>query len=957
MRSSVILILTSLFLLSCRSTTKTAGNEENVPQFTTNMRQLTFDGRRAGEGYFSRDGQQMVFQSERESDNPFYQIYLLDMRSGSTRRISPGKGKTTCAWIKPDGKKILFASTHHDPESAKKAMAEWEERKNPKSKYSWSFDDAYEIYETDMFGKNPRNLTRAKGYDAEGSYSPDGQWIAFASNRAAYDGKMTPEQQQAFARDASVMMDLYIMRADGSGVKRLTTHFGYDGGPFFSPDGKRLTFRRFAPDGHSAEVYTINVDGTDERKITDLKAMSWAPFYHPSGDYLIFATNKNGYANFELYIVDVNGQRPAVRATNLPGFDGLPVFTPDGKGLAWTHSNERGEAQIYRADWNDALAREKLGLAQAVPAPQGAALPDLTSNSKRWVEYLAQEKFAGRMTGGPTEPEYTETLAAEFRKLGLKPVSGESFIQIYEFVRGVKLEDGNTLTFKIDGNAEVIKVGADWIPLSFALNGDYPNAGAAFAGYAIVAPENGKLPAYDSYANLDVKDKWVVAFNGLPEDVENERRFQLHAYSSPQHKAMMARQRGARGLILVGDTRAPEIPIKLVFDGRSEQAGIPVLRVSNAAGDKLFAALGATRAEWTRKLASGKIENAAIPKVDIEAAIRLSPEKGIARNVMAKLEAPGATWTTMIGAHLDHLGQGEGGNSLSKTKNVIHYGADDNASGVAGVMQIAHALSQRTKNGGLKLKQNVIFALWTGEEIGVLGSSHFAKSLAKPGAPRISAYINMDMIGRFTDHVLVQGVGSAKEWRSLIERNNMRSPMNVRMQEDPYLPTDSLPFYMKKIPAISFFTGSHAQYHTGEDKPELLNYPALEKIARWIEELTILNAQAPRPLLTYQKVEGGKNPTSGSRGFRLYLGTIPDYAQESGKGVKITGTSKDSPAEKAGVQPGDTIVELGGMKIQNLHDYAYCLQALKADQKIKMKVVRSGLEKELEITPVLKTQQ
>ncbi len=262
----------------------------------------------------------------------------------------------------PDDRKVLFASTHADPDLKKKEAEEWAERKEPKKKYNWSFDEAYEIYEATPDGKNLKNLTTAKGYDAEGSYSPDGQWIAFASNRAAYQQKLSSEDQAKFDRDPSYMMDIYIMRADGTDVKRLTDVKGYDGGPFFSPDGRRITFRRFTEDGHSAEVYTMNIDGTDQKRLTHMNAMSWAPFYHPSGDYLIFATNKEGYANFELYMVDVNGERAPVRASNLPNFDGLPVFTPDGQHVLWTHANDAGEAQLYLGDWNDRLAREQLRL-------------------------------------------------------------------------------------------------------------------------------------------------------------------------------------------------------------------------------------------------------------------------------------------------------------------------------------------------------------------------------------------------------------------------------------------------------------------------------------------------------------------------------------------------------------------------------------------------------------------
>lgn len=956
MRALVSIV--ALSLLSCashdRKTEVPAAPGPGAPAvYISNMRQLTFEGRRAGEGYLSKDGQQLIFQSEREADNPFYQIYLMDLQTGKTHRVSPGQGKTTCSWIHPDGKKVLFASTHADPDLKKKAAEEWEERKAPKKKYNWSFDDAYEIYEADANGKNLKNLTHTKGYDAEGSYSPDGKWIAFASNRAAYTGKLDPEEQKKFGRDPSYMMDIYIMKADGTQVKQLTNVKGYDGGPFFSPDGKRITFRRFSEDGHSAEVYTMNIDGTDQKQITNLKAMSWAPFYHPSGDYLIFATNKEGYANFELYMVDVNGTRPPVRASVLPNFDGLPVFTPDGHGLIWTHSNENGEAQLYRADWNDALARQALQLPAGAPSLKRLAQAQPVDEAKQWVEYLASDNFGGRPTGGASESEYSNKLAEAFKEMGLKPGNGKSYFQKYEFTSGIELGPKNELNLEIGGKKVAAKIGKDWIPLSYSKNGSFAQAPVVFAGYGISAPAANAQGEYNSYSGLDVKGKWVLAFSGLPEDVPNDRRFHLHIYSRLQHKATVARLNGALGLILIEDSSTPSPELKLNFEGRNDEAGLAVLRLSPALADQIFAAAGSTRAQWTQKLIKGDLATLPLADFKASATVDLKLVKSRSQNILAQLETPGATNAVIVGAHLDHLGLGDGGTSLSKVKGAIHYGADDNASGVAGVMQVARTLSNKVKNGELKLRQNVYFGLWTGEEIGVLGSNYFAKSSVKNN--KITASINMDMIGRLRESLIVQGLGSAKEWKSLVEQTNFKTPMTLTTQEDPYLPSDALSFYMAGLPSIMLFTGSHPQYHTGEDKPALINYDGLVKTADWAANMTAILASSPTPLVKYVKVEASPRKDQG-RGFRLYLGTIPDYTQESKGGVAISGTSKDSPAEKAGLQAGDVITELGGMKIQNLNDYVYCLQALKANEKIKIRLLRAGNEKEFDITPVLKGQ-
>ena len=324
-----------------------------------NARQITFEGRRAGEGYFSSDGSKMVFQSERDPSNPFYQIYLTDFETGDLVRVSPGFGKTTCAWIHPKGDKVLFASTQRDPEARKKQADEIALRESGKERrYAWDYDSTFELFETVVGTDQYRQLTDAVGYDAEASYSPDGSQIVFASNRAAYDKPLTGRAKQMFEVDPAYMIDIYIMNADGTNVRQLTDIKGYDGGPFFSSDGERICWRRFSEDGASAEIFTMRTDGSDVRRLTNIGAMSWAPFFHPSGDYLIFTTNRHGFANFELYLVRADGEGEPVRVSYTDGFDGLPVFLPNGSQISWTSTRTpQKQSQIFLADWADASAR------------------------------------------------------------------------------------------------------------------------------------------------------------------------------------------------------------------------------------------------------------------------------------------------------------------------------------------------------------------------------------------------------------------------------------------------------------------------------------------------------------------------------------------------------------------------------------------------------------------------
>ena len=339
--------------------------------FLSRIRRLTVEGKRAGEGYWSPDGKRLVFQSEREPGNPFYQIYTLDLTTGETKRISSGYGKTTCAFFRPGTSELEFASTHLDPKSKQYQQDELDFRASGKERrYSWDYDPSMDIFSYDEKTGAMKQLTTAKGYDAEAGYSPDGQWIAFSSMRDAYNRTLTPAEQKQLETDPSYFAEVYIMKADGSEQKRLTNWPGYDGGTFFTKDG-RIVWRHFEENGLIANVYTMKPDGTDRKQLTDFGSMSWAPYEHPSGEYFLFASNKLGFENFEVFMVDKDGLKEPVRITYADGFDGLPVPSPDGKQMAWTSSRAGGQGaagQIYLAQWNHEAAMAAL---KAAPLRQG----------------------------------------------------------------------------------------------------------------------------------------------------------------------------------------------------------------------------------------------------------------------------------------------------------------------------------------------------------------------------------------------------------------------------------------------------------------------------------------------------------------------------------------------------------------------------------------------------------
>lgn len=943
-----------------------------MAELLSNVRQLTFEGRRAGEGYFNADGSLMVFQSERDPSNPYYQIYLMDMETGDIERVSPGIGKTTCAWIHPSNRQVLYASTHEDPDAEEKMRAELDLRASGKERrYAWDYDEQYDIYVQDLETGERRNLTRTLGYDAEGAFSPDGERIVFASNRRAYAGEMTPSEAEVFEHDKSSMMDLYLMDADGSNVRRLTTAPGYDGGPFFGADGKRITWRRFSRDGATAEIYTMDLAGGEERQITRMGALSWAPFFHPSGEYLIFSSNREGFANFELFMVDVEGRGEPVRVTYRDGFDGLPVFTPDGERLSWTSNGTTGKkSQLFIADWDHAAARRLLGLddrAKAAPIttpsdPVAGTENAITAEDARLhVERLAGEEMAGRMTGSEGERRATEYVARVFEQLDLAPGGDSgSWYQSFPFTAGIRLGAKNRLEISGVQPPLAVEPDRDWRPLGLSRVGEVPAGEIVFTGYGIFAPGVDGVPDYDSYGDLDVEGKWVMVFRFQPESVPPEWRRHLVHYSDLAYKAAEARRRGALGLIVVTgpNAAARDRLVELKQDAGAAGTSLAAISVSDSLAARILSASGKDPKSLQDGLDDGKESGGfAIPGVTLAARIDFEREQRRGRNVIGVLKAdpPAVLPPVILGAHVDHLGHGQGSGSLATDdeRGEIHYGADDNASGVAALLEAAQYLAKRQKQGRLKAVRDIVFVAWSGEELGTLGSSHFVEAAADGDdglRGEVSAYLNMDMVGHLREKAWLQGVGSSSVWSREIERRNVPVGLPVATQDDPYLPTDSTPFYMKGVPVLNAFTGAHEDYSTPRDTADKLNYEGIRDIARLMAGITgSLAASGEEP--DYREVE--RRGTGLSRKhLRAYLGTIPAYGQEEGlKGVKLQGTVKGSPAEKADVRGGDVLVGLAGVEIETIYDFMSALAGLKVGEPAEMTVLRDGTRLRLEVVP------
>lgn len=325
-------------------------DEAAEAKFLANQRQVTFGLPRAGEGYFSANGEWIVYQAY-PIGYPFYQIYVQKTDEKVPRLLSTGRGRTTCAYFHPDGTKVLFASSHTDPKIDETELkARDEAAKGGRRRYLWDFDPHMDIYVVNFDGTGMKRLTDSPGYDAEGSYSSDGKQIVFTSSR---DGDP----------------DLYIMDADGSNVRQLTNQPGYDGGPFFSPDNKWVIFRSDRQKEHMLQLFAISVDGKKEVQLTDnLEQVNWCPFFHPSGKYLVWAgaDYSKGPANapFHLFTMELEWSADSVKGgqisqiTHSTAQDVLPVFSPDGKRLMWTSTRTPdGTSQLWMADWLRATSR------------------------------------------------------------------------------------------------------------------------------------------------------------------------------------------------------------------------------------------------------------------------------------------------------------------------------------------------------------------------------------------------------------------------------------------------------------------------------------------------------------------------------------------------------------------------------------------------------------------------
>ena len=534
-----------------------------------------------------------------------------------------------------------------------------------------------------------------------------------------------------------------------------------------------------------------------------------------------------------------------------------------------------------------------------------------------------------------------EFVAERFRQLGLKPTTENgSYFQHFSFIARVHPGPGNALVFELPGGTRTATVEEDFRPLSFSSSGS-ASGEVVFAGYGIHASDLG----YDDYAGLDVKGKVVLVLRYSPDGDDPASRFQPHM--ALRRKASEARALGAIAvLVATGPVGAKETtPVKISFDASFVDSGLPVLGLSTPLAEALLAGHGFTLAELQQRMNERK-EPASRPLgVTVKLTTDVVQERADAVNVVALLPGSDPALSdevVLVGAHYDHLGYGgEGTNTLAPDVRAVHPGADDNASGTAGMLEIARRMVTA------RPARTLVFVAFSGEEEGLLGSSHFVQHPPLP-KEKIVAMLNLDMVGRpkAGPALTIGGYGTAAQWPGLVEKLNANHHLKLSTNKGGFGASDHSSFYAADIPVLFLFTGAHEDYHKPSDTADRINYPGMAEVVGFAADLTLRVAGLPqRP--TFQKV--ADEGTGERRSFKVRTGVIPEFGYE-GPGVKLSGVRGGSAADKAGLKAGDIVVLFGPREIRNIYDYMYALGDHKAGETVVLKVLRGKETLDLSVT-------
>lgn len=577
------------------------------------------------------------------------------------------------------------------------------------------------------------------------------------------------------------------------------------------------------------------------------------------------------------------------------------------------------------------------------------------------VSYLAHDEREGRAPGTEGIEAAADYIASAFKDVGLKPAPGaDGYFQPFTLGGSPKLGKPTTLVFHGPGDRSLDAAKDDMAPLAIGTGGTVKGAPLVFAGYGITARDPARKLDYDDYAGVDVKDKVVLVLRREPQLDRDDSPFdgkRNSSFATFQHKATNAFQHGAAAVVLVNDEAGlkGEKDELLAFGGAGTEvySALPFLMAKRSFADKLLKDAGQpSLAELEKAIdAEAKPQSRVLEDWSTDLRVDIERKAITTKNVIGVLEGSGplADETIVIGAHYDHLGHGGlFSGSLAFLSRDIHNGADDNASGSAMVLETARRLARRSD----PLPRRVVFMAFSGEERGLLGSKHYVDHPLYPLKSTVMM-VNFDMVGRLNDknELTIYGTGTSPGAEALVEALGQSSGFTIKKIAEGLGPSDQQSFYLKNIPVLFAFTGTHRDYHRPSDDTERINFTGMSRIADFAEVLLLDVIRRPhRPEFTKVVRSGGHGGSDPGRvSISVYLGSIPDY-DDSVKGVKLSGVREGSPAEKGGLKEGDVIVGFGGKPIATIYDYTESLGRYKPGDVVDVVVKRDGKETTLKVT-------
>lgn len=519
---------------------------------------------------------------------------------------------------------------------------------------------------------------------------------------------------------------------------------------------------------------------------------------------------------------------------------------------------------------------------------------ELVGYLKTQVGFLASDNLKGRRAGTPEETMAANFIASKFKEVGLVP-KGDNGDYFQEFL----INDGKVISknSRISINGINLESGVDFFPLAYTKSGSAKG---------------------DVSPGLHEKDQpWIFDLTGILEENKNNPHFDINNTINDNIKS--AKEKGATFLLFFTNTKGEDI-VKFDAKDRSEPSPIPVAYLTNKGRDKVI--------------------KDATDTYRLDAYISIEQKNRTSKNVVGYLDN-NAQYTVVIGAHFDHLGYGEDGNSMIRGgEPAIHNGADDNASGTASMIELAFQLK-----GNKARHYNYLFIGFSAEELGLNGSKYFVDHPTIP-LTNVNYMINMDMVGRMNDStktITVGGYGTSPSWQNLISSVKKKT-FNIKIDSSGTGPSDHTSFYRKDIPVLFFFTGLHTDYHKPSDDADKINYIGMAQIIRFIQEMIENDKSANKLVFTKTR----EQQTSTSTRFSVSMGIMPDYSY-GGTGVRVDGVSDNRPAKKAGILGGDIVKQLGDFKTSSVEAYMQALSKFKKGDKTTAVVTRGDKELTFEI--------